>query len=85
MINNDEGPLKVWVRNRVFEIRRFVKFEEWYYVDPANMIADIGTRQVNSMHDIKEDSELTQGFERMKGNENQFPMKSRNEVILTSK
>ena len=56
-INNDERPLKEWVRNRVIEIRRFAKVEEWYYVDSTNMIADIGTRKRSSIQDIKEDSE----------------------------
>ena len=84
-INNDESPFKEWVRNRVIKIRRFAKVEEWYYVDSANMIADIGTRKRSSTQDIKEDSEWIQGFEWIKGSENQLPMKSRNEVLLTSK
>ena len=61
-INNDERPLKEWVRNRVAEIRRFAKVEEWYYVDSANMIEDICTRKQSSIQDIKEDSEWIQGF-----------------------
>ena len=65
--------------------RRFAKVEEWHYIDFANMTADIGTRKTSSIQDIKENSEWTQGFEWMKGGENQLPMKSRNEVILTSK
>ena len=65
--------------------RRFAKVEEWYYVDSANMIADMGTRKRSSIRDIKEDSEWIQGFEWVKGSENQFPIKSRNEVILASK
>ena len=56
-INNDERPLKEWVRNRVIKIRRFAEVEEWYYIDSANMIADIGTRKRSSIQDIKEDSE----------------------------
>ena len=84
-INNDERPLKELVRNRVIEIRRFAKVEEWYYVDSANMIADISTRKRSSTQDLNKNLEWMQGFEWMKGSENQFPMKSRNEVILTSK
>ena len=42
LISNDERPLKKWVRNKVIEIKRIAKVEEWYYVDSAaNMIADI--------------------------------------------
>ena len=73
------------MRNRVIEKRRFAKVEEWYYVDSANMIADIGTRKRSSIQDIKEDSEWIQGFEWVEGSENQFPIKSRNEVKLASK
>ena len=50
------------MRNRVAEIRRFAKVEEWYYVDSANMIEDICTRKQSSKQDIKEDSEWIQGF-----------------------
>ena len=53
------------MRNRVIEIRRFAKVEEWYYVDSANTIADIDTRKRSSIKDIEEDSEWMQGFTRI--------------------
>jgi len=42
-INNNNRPLKQWVRNRVIEIQRFTKPLDWKYVQSADMIADIGT------------------------------------------
>ena len=55
-ISNEDIPLKQWVRNRVLEIRRFTKLEEWKYIDTKNMIADIGTRRGTTLKEIKQDS-----------------------------
>jgi len=43
-INNDQKPLKQWVRNRVIEILRFTSKDQWHYIQSKNMMADIGTR-----------------------------------------
>ena len=47
-INNTNGALKQWVRNRVIEINRLSEKRLWRYVQSKNMIADLGTKKVLS-------------------------------------
>ena len=44
-LNNQELPLKQWVRNRVVEILRFTDKINWYYVKGIDMPADLRTRK----------------------------------------
>ena len=46
--------MKQWVRNRVIEINRLTKRENWYYVNSENMSADIGTRKGATLKDVSE-------------------------------
>ena len=55
-INNDKSQMKQWVRNRVIEINRLTKRENWYYVNSENMTADIGTRKGATLKDVSENS-----------------------------
>ena len=41
-VNNTQGELKQWVRNRVIGINRLTKREDWYYFESKNMTA-VGT------------------------------------------
>ena len=72
------------MRNKVIEIKRIAKVEEWYYVDSAaNMIAHILAQEKEVQYKISKKIQIP-GFEWMKESENQYPIKSRSEVILTS-
>ena len=55
-IDNEEKPLKQWVRNRVVDIKRFTEKQQWYFVDTENMIADIGTRKGATIQSVNDDS-----------------------------
>ena len=44
-INTSKLQLKQWVRNRIVEIHRLTKPENWYYIDSKNNIADLGTKK----------------------------------------
>ena len=73
-VNNDDKPLKQWVRNRVIEVRRFTILDDWYYVNSKNMIADLGTRRGVSINDVSADSTWVNGFDWMSGNKADFPI-----------
>ena len=81
-INNDELPLKKWVRNRINEILRFTQVEEWAYVDSANMLADLGTRKGATISDVGPDSYWCNGYEWMKKENTEFPIKSVDQIKL---
>ena len=44
-INNTDGVLKQWVRNRVIEVNRLADKKLWRYVLSKNMLADSGTKK----------------------------------------
>ena len=81
-LTNDTKPLKQWVRNRVLEVQRFSKKEQWMYIDSKNMMADIGTRKGSKIEDVNQESLWINGFDWMKEESTKFPVKSANEIIL---
>ena len=83
-INNDEKPLKQWIRNRVIEILRYTSVNQWYYVHSKDMIADIGTRRGASLEDVNQSSKWINGFQWMKLDVSQFPMKSVQDLHLSN-
>ena len=60
-IDNDQKPLKPWVRNRVVEINRITTKEQWFYVNTDEMIADLGTRKGATTQDVNQDSAWING------------------------
>ena len=83
-ISNDEKPLKQWVRNRVIEIRRFTDTSQWKYITSKNMIADLGTRKGVKLDQINQASTWRNGFDWMKLDSPQFPIKSSKEINLST-
>ena len=81
-IDNEEKPLKQWVRNRVIEIRRFTQRESWKYIESEQMIADLGTRRGAKLDDVDQNSQWINGYDWMKRDPDTFPAKSAKEVIL---
>ena len=80
-INCTKTKLKLWVRNRVIEIIRLVGLV-WFYVESKQNVADIGTRKGATLRCIGPDGEWTNGYEWMRGDESDFPIKTVEQVIL---
>ena len=83
-INNDDKPLKQWVRNRVIDIRRFANPTDWYYVKSKDMIADLGTRKGCSIQDVSQHSVWINDFDWMSGSMDDFPMTSVKDLKLSN-
>ena len=72
--------LKAWCRARVIEIGRLTEdgdsetADNWFYVESANMVADIGTRGKAKIADVTDDSPWIQGLEWMSRPESEFPI-----------
>ena len=79
-INNEDLPLKQWVRNRVVEILRFTKQVQWKYITTSNMPADIGTRRGATLLDISENSTWHKGFKWMTKDSSEFPTQTYEEI-----
>ena len=82
-LRNQEKPLKQWVRNRVLEILRFTEVDDWFHVDTKKMIADIGTRPGATIEDVTQDSLWVNGYDWMKMEKHQMPIKSIYEICLS--
>ena len=82
-IDNDEKPLKPWVRNRVVEIKRITSKDQWFYVNTDDMIADLGTRKGATLQDVNQDSAWINGHQWMKLDCSRFPIKSAENLKLT--
>ena len=79
----NDKPVNQWVRNRVVEIQRFSKPEEWKYVQACDMIADLGTRPVKDLRLVSQESEWINGYSWIKRKQSDFPTKSIKEIKLT--
>ena len=79
-LNNQNLPLKQWTRNRVVDILRFTNPIDWKYVKSADMPADLGTRKGATIKDVLMDSKWQNGYDWMKLNSSDFPMKSYEEI-----
>ena len=84
-INCTRSGLKMWVRNRVLEITRLNDRSSWHYVASKNMIADIGTRKGAKIENVGPNSPWIQGLPWMRGQEEIFPLKSVDEIVLSGK
>ena len=82
-INQDQRPLQVGVRNAVIEIRRFSEPNQWYHIETHNNIADLGTRRA-AVDDIGINSDWQMGKPWMKLRLEEMPLKTVNEVTMTS-
>ena len=78
-LNNEELPLKQWVRNRVVEILRFTKPSSWKYVKSA----DIGTRSGATLADVSPDSIWQKGYDWMCKDSSEFPIQTYQSIKQT--
>ena len=84
-INKTQSQINQWVRNRVIEINRLTKKENWFYIDNSNMTADIGTRKEAKVADVLENSTWLNGDNWEKHDKAQFPTKSFHDIRLSQK
>ena len=54
--NNQEKPLKKWVRNRVVEINRLTKLKDRMFLRSEDMIPNIDTIHVSDLDIVGKDS-----------------------------
>ena len=76
--------LKLWVRNRMLEVKLNDR-SSWFYVLSRNNVADLGTSKGTKIEHVSPDSPWIQGQPWMQGLEENVPLKSVNEHALTGK
>ena len=81
-INNSKLQLKQWLRNRIIEIHRLTKRENWYYINSKNNIADLGTKRRAKLSDVLDNSIWVNGHDWAKLDKTQFPIQSFEELKL---
>ena len=79
-----EKPLKQYVRGCVIDILRFSESQEWYWVPSEENPCDLGTRREVCLDDVGPKSEWHMGKEWMKGPEELFPIRSVEEIKLST-
>ena len=82
-IAQDERPLETLVRNAVIEIRRFTAVGQWFHISTELNPADLGTRPA-TVEEIMLDSEWQLGKEWMGMNYEDMPLKTIEDINLTS-
>ena len=81
-LSNDDINLKQFARNRVIEIKRFTKSEDWYYINTQHMLADIATRRGSTLKDVDRNSKWINGEDWMKKSKADLPIKTVSDIIL---
>ena len=84
-INNSKGALKPFVRNRVGEVSRLTDQKMWFYTKSENMVADLGTRKGVTIKEVSPGSPWIEGLPWMRDEAENFPLKSVDDLILSSK
>ena len=72
----------MWARNKVIETNRLVDQKTWRYIESKQNVADLGTRKGARLECVGPDGEWTNGYEWMRGDEEDFPVKTMEQVIL---
>ena len=81
-LNHDQRPLQTLVRNAVIEVRRLSSIADWYHVDSANNLADLGTRECG-LAELDSSSAWQNGLPWMNLPRHLMPIKSMAEVMLS--
>ena len=68
----------------MIEINRLTNRENWFYIETANMVADLGTRNGAKIEDVSEDSKWLNGQNWCKNIKEIFPIKSVNKINLSN-
>ena len=84
-LNATRSALKMWVRHRVVEIRRLSELESWFHISRKDMVADIGTRKGAKVDDVKPGSPWSEGFDWMRDDPDNFPIKTVSDIVLSEK
>ena len=81
-IHNDKKPFKQWVRNRMIVI--FMEPSDWMDTQSGNMIADIGTRRVQDLTMVDQNSTWINGYDWMSEDKDNLPFKSFEEIRFSN-
>lgn len=81
-INLDTRPLNVTVRNCVVDIRRFSSPSQWYHIESALNIADIGTRHAE-VNETGPQSNWQNGMPWMSLEREKMPVKTMEEIKMS--
>ena len=84
-IANDQKVLKTFCRTRVIECKRLAPVDRWFKVDSEDMIADIGTRKLNDVKLVDQDSTWINALLWMRGPEAEFPIYTVDEINPSQK
>ena len=84
-LNSLTTVLKMYVRNRVIEVLRLSDVVRWFHTDRSNNIADLGTRKGATIDDVKPGSLWDKGLPWMSEKEENFPLKTVNDLILSAR
>ena len=82
-IQNYGNAAKQLVWNRVVKILRFANSLELFFVSSNNMIEDLGTRRVNDLRLVDQNSTWINGFDWMRKDDKEFPIKSLDQIRLS--
>ena len=82
-LSNHKKAVRQWVRNRVIEILRFTDLSEWFFISSHNMIADLGTGRVDDLRLVDQNSAWINGFDWMRKDNKEFPIKSLDQIRLS--
>ena len=81
-INSDSRPLETSVRNCVIDIRRFSSPSQWYHVESALNLADLGTRET-TVEEIEGSKAWQTGLDWMKMDKKNMPVKSTEDIKMS--
>ena len=79
-LSNDEKAVKQWVKSRAIGILRFTDSSEWFFILSHNMIADLGTRWVDGLRLVDQNSTWICSFAWMRKDDKEFPIKTLDQV-----
>ena len=81
-LNQDQRPLHTLVRNAVIEIRRLSDVKNWFHIDSANNLADLGTRKCD-LEEIGPESAWQNGHPWMRLPRDKMPVRSIADIMLS--
>ena len=81
-LNRDQRPLHTLVRNAVIEVRRLSEVSDWFHIESAYNLADLGTRNCE-IEELNSTSAWQIGHAWMKLPRDQLPLKSMADIMLS--
>ena len=82
-LSNHQKAVKQWVKNKEVKTLRFTDSSEWLFVSDNNMIAVLGLRRVGDLRLVDQISTWINGFNWMRKNYKEFPIKLLDQIRLS--